>query len=34
VYMRIPFEVPAEGVKDHDVTGSEILGSVNFSEHL
>ena len=32
--MRIPFEIPAEGVKDHDVTGGEILGLVNLPEHL
>ena len=32
--MWIPFEVPAEGVKDHDVTGSEILGFVDFPEHF
>lgn len=33
VNMRIPFEIPAEGMKDHDIAGSEIFGMVQVEKH-
>lgn len=33
VDMRIPFEIPAKGVEDHDVAGSEIFGMVQIEKH-
>ena len=32
--MRIPFQIPAKGMENHDKTGSEIHGHVLFEEHL
>lgn len=31
--MRVPFEVPAEGMKDHDETGSEVQGFILLKKH-
>lgn len=31
--MRIPFEIPAESVQDHDETGSEVFDLVDLKEH-
>lgn len=33
VNVRIPFEVTAKGVEDHDKTGSEIQGMIQVKEH-
>lgn len=33
VNMRIPFKIPAECMKDHDITGSVILGMVQIEKH-
>ena len=33
VNVRIPFEIPAKSMKNHDITGSEVLGFVHFKEH-
>ena len=33
VDMRIPFQIPAKGMKNHDKTGSEIHGHINFKKH-
>lgn len=33
VDVRIPFEVSAEGMEDHDKTGSKVHGSVQIEEH-
>ena len=32
--MRIPFEIPAKSMKNHDITGSEAFGFVHFKEHV
>ena len=32
--MRIPFEIPAKSMKNHDITGSEVFGFVHFKEHV
>ena len=34
VNVRIPFEIPAKSMKNHDMTGSEVFGFVNFKEHV
>nr|WP_305148348.1 hypothetical protein [Eubacterium ventriosum] len=34
VNVRIPFEIPAKSMKNHDITGSEVLGFVHFKEHV
>ena len=31
--MRVPFEIPAEGMKDHDETGSEVQGFILLKKH-
>ena len=31
--MRVPFEVPAEGMEDHDETGSEVHGFILLKKH-
>lgn len=31
--MRIPFEIPAEGMKNHDETGSEVQGFILLKKH-
>ena len=31
--MRVPFQVPAEGVEDHDKAGSEVHGFIELQEH-
>lgn len=31
--MRVPFEIPAKGMKDHDETGSEVHGFVLLKKH-
>ena len=31
--MRVPFEVPAEGMEDHDETGSEVHGLIQVEKH-
>lgn len=31
--VRVPFQVPAKGVEDHDKTGSEVHGFVLFKKH-
>ena len=31
--MRIPFKIPAKGVKDHDKTGREVHGFILFKKH-
>jgi hypothetical protein len=31
--MRIPFEISAECMKNHDKTGSEVFGFIHFEEH-
>ena len=31
--MRVPFEIPAKGMKDHDETGSEVHGFVMLKKH-
>ena len=33
VDVRVPFKIPAKGVKDHDETGSEILRHIHLEEH-
>lgn len=33
VNMRIPFEIPAECMKDHDIAGSVIFGMVQVEKH-
>ena len=33
VNVRIPFEIPAKSMKNHNVTRSKILGFVHFKEH-
>ena len=33
VNVRIPFEIPAKSMKNHDITGSEVFGFVHFKEH-
>ena len=33
VDMRVPFQVPAEGVEDHDKAGSEVHGFIELQEH-
>ena len=33
VNMRIPFEIPAECIKDHDIAGSVIFGMVQGEKH-
>ena len=33
VNMRIPFEIPAECMKDHDISGSVIFGMVQVEKH-
>ena len=33
VDMRVPFQVPAEGVEDHDKAGSEVHGFIEVQEH-
>lgn len=32
--MGVPFEVPAEGMKDHDETGSEVHGFILLKKHM
>ena len=34
VNVRIPFEIPAKSMKNHDITGSEVFGFVHFKEHM
>lgn len=34
VNVRIPFEIPAKSMKNHDITGSEVFGFVHFKEHV
>ena len=34
VNVRIPFEIPAKSMKNHDITGSEAFGFVHFKEHV
>ena len=34
VDMRVPFQIPAKGVEDHDKAGSEVHGFILFIEHL
>lgn len=31
--MRVPFEIPAEGMKDHDETGREVHGFILLKKH-
>ncbi len=31
--MRVPFQIPAKGVKDHDETGSEVHGLILLKKH-
>lgn len=31
--MRIPFEIPTEGMKNHDETGSVMFGMIEFEKH-
>lgn len=31
--MRVPFQIPAEGIEEYDKTGSEIQGFVQLEEH-
>ena len=33
VDMRVPFQVPAEGVEDHDKAGGEVHGFIELQEH-
>lgn len=33
VNVRIPFEIPAKSMKNHDIAGSEISGFIHFKEH-
>ena len=33
VNVRIPFEIPAKSMKNHDKAGSEVLGFIHFKEH-
>ena len=33
VDVRIPFEIPAKSVEDHDVAGSEVFGMVQIEKH-
>ena len=33
VDVRIPFEIPAKSMEDHDVAGSEIFGMVEVEKH-
>lgn len=33
VNMRIPFQIPAERMKDHDIAGSVIFGMVQVEKH-
>ena len=33
VYMWVPFQIPAKGVKDHDETGSKVHGLILFKKH-
>ena len=33
VNVRIPFEIPAKSMKNHNVTRSKILGFIHFKEH-
>lgn len=33
VDVRIPFEIPAEGMENHDIAGSEIFGMVQVEKH-
>ena len=32
--MRVPFQIPSEGMKDHDKTGGEIHGLILLIKHL
>ena len=34
VNVRIPFEIPAKSMKNHDITGSEVFGFVHFKEYV
>ena len=34
VNVRIPFEIPAKSMKNHDITESEVFGFVHFKEHV
>ena len=34
VNVRIPFEIPAKSMKNHDITRSEVFGFVHFKEHM
>lgn len=31
VNVRIPFEIPAKSMKNHDVAGSEVFGFIHFN---
>ena len=33
VNVRIPFEIPAKSMKNHDITEREVFGFVHFKEH-
>jgi hypothetical protein len=33
VDVRIPFEIPAKSVEDHDISGSEVFGMVQIEKH-
>ena len=33
VDVRIPFEIPAKSMEDHDVAGSKIFGMVQVKKH-
>ena len=33
VDVRIPFEIPAEGMEDHDIAGSVIFGMIEIKKH-
>ena len=34
VNVRIPFEIPAKSMKNHDITEREVFGFVHFKEHV